>query len=377
MLPPDRKPRLFDAEGDMTKRWYIDFQIWDTDKQKYVRKQYTGMNKYRSLTERRRHSNAKLREITQLLLDGFTAGTTPAVNIGLPKNPTVLDAVKLVTERKLASGRKHENYPRLLRELTSFPPLANAALEHARPVNVLAFLDNLAARGMEPKTYNGYRDTLSAVFNYLLKLEAVNRNPVRGVDRRKVVASDMHQPYTEQQRQAIREEIARRDDEQLQLFISFVYYCFIRIGSELRLLQVRDLLPGTVRVPGSRAKNDQAEHVAIPRQLEALIQQYGLRSYPADFYVFTKGRKPGPVAVGKNWFAKRHRAILAAVGLDNGNYTMYGYKHTGAINLYLATKDIELVRRHCRHTHAGITATYLRKLGALHDGGAIDAMPDF
>jgi len=85
--------------------------------------------------------------------------------------------VQLATERKLASGRKHENYPRLMRELKRFHSLANAALEHVRPINVLAFLDNLAIRGMEPKTYNGYRDTLSAVFNYLLKLEAVNRNP--------------------------------------------------------------------------------------------------------------------------------------------------------------------------------------------------------
>jgi integrase len=377
VLPPDQKPRLFDADGDLSKRWYIDFKVWDTDKQQYVRKQDTSMNKYRTLTERRQQANRKLREITKLLAEGYTSGSTPAINIGLPRNPTLLDAVKLVTERKLASGRKHENYPRLMREVKLFPSLANAALEHVRPVNVLAFLDNLAARGMEPKTYNGYRDTLSAVFNYLLKLEAVSRNPVRGVDRRKVVASDEHQPYTDAQRQAVRDELAQRGDAQLQLFISFIYYCFVRIGSELRLLRVGDLLAHTVRVPGTRAKNDKAEHVAIPRQLAALIDGHALRSYPADFYVFTRGGQPGPVPVGKNWFAKRHRAVLEAVGLAGGNHSLYSYKHTGAINLYLATRDIELVRRHCRHQHAGITATYLRKLGAMHDGEQLNAMPDF
>ena len=64
-------------------------------------------------------------------------------------------------------------------------------------------------------------------------------------------------------------------------------------------------------------------------------------------------------------------------GIMDAAHTIYGYKHTGAINLYLATRDIELVRRHCRHAHAGITATYLRGLGALHDGDRLDAMPDF
>jgi hypothetical protein len=26
------EPRLFDGGGDITKRWYIDYRIWDTDK---------------------------------------------------------------------------------------------------------------------------------------------------------------------------------------------------------------------------------------------------------------------------------------------------------------------------------------------------------
>ncbi len=39
MYDPDHEPRLFDAGGDVTKRWYIDFRVWDTDKKAFVRKQ--------------------------------------------------------------------------------------------------------------------------------------------------------------------------------------------------------------------------------------------------------------------------------------------------------------------------------------------------
>ena len=83
MLTPDQKPRLFDADGDITKRWYIDFRIWDTDKGALMRKQFTGMNKYKTLADRRRVPKKKLAEITALLAVGYTAGETPAANIGL------------------------------------------------------------------------------------------------------------------------------------------------------------------------------------------------------------------------------------------------------------------------------------------------------
>lgn len=382
MLTPDRKPRLYDADGDMTKRWYIDFEIWDTDKGRLIRKQYTAMNKCRTLPDRRRASKKALAEITALVAAGYTAGDSPVASIGLdPNTATMLEAVALVEQHKRgrADGeRRAEDYGRLRRRLAEYPALGALPLRLVGPQQVLAFLTQQErTRDFGPTSWNSYRNTLSSVFNYLVKLEAITRNPVRGVETRKKVASDKHQPYTEAQRQRISGALLASGDVQLLLFISVVYYCFIRSGGELRLLRIGDIKAETIRVPGGTAKNSKAEHVAIPRQLETLITQHGLREYPADWYVFTQHEKPGPAPVGKNWFARRHRALLESLGLTSRNLTVYGYKHTGAINLYLATKDIELVRRHCRHAHAGITATYLRAIGALHDGAAVDAMPDF
>ncbi len=156
-----------------------------------------------------------------------------------------------------------------------------------------------------------------------------------------------------------------------------IYYCFIRSGEELRLLRVGDLLAETVRVPGGRAKNRKAEHIALPPQMRAILDGLGLRAYPPTDYVFTRERRPGAEPVGPNYFARKYAPVLRAVGLNGQNLSIYSYKHIGAINLYLASRDIELVRRHCRHAHAGITAPYLRALGAIHDGGRLDIMPDF
>lgn len=62
---PSMEPRLFDG-GDITKRWYIDYRIWDTGKGQFVRKQYTGMNKYPTKTQRMKVAKQKLP-----LLDGL------------------------------------------------------------------------------------------------------------------------------------------------------------------------------------------------------------------------------------------------------------------------------------------------------------------
>jgi integrase len=51
----------------------------------------------------------------------------------------------------------------------------------------------------------------------------------------------------------------------------------------------------------------------------------------------------------------------------NPNFTPYGIKHTGAIGLYLATKDPAVVQSQCRHQKLETTLKYLRDLGIFID----------
>ena len=381
MYDPDYKPRLYDANGDVTKRWYIDFRVWDTDQGCFVRKQYTGMNKYRTLSQRRRAAKQKLNEITALVAAGYTAGKSAGATMGLdPHRATVLDAVKLVASVKAGTGRSGEQYGYLLNRLQEerYQSFAALPLRFLKTGHVLDFLERMRkTRGYGPQTHNGYRGTLAAVFNYLVQLEALPRNPISRMGTATVPQSDQHQPYTPAQRAIVQAEIEHRGDRQLLLFISFIYYCFIRSGEELRRLQIKDVLADTVRIPGGRAKNRKAEHVAIPRQLRAMLAPLNLAVYPANYYVFGENQQPGPVPVGTCLLRRHFNRVLRAVGLHGLGHTLYSFKHTGAISLYLATNDIELVRKHCRHSHAGITAIYLRKHGALHEGARLDAMPDF
>ena len=99
--------------------------------------------------------------------------------------------------------------------------------------------------------------------------------------------------------------------------------------------------------------------------LEKLIQEYKLRELPPDYYVFSNNGQSGQKLVGGRYFYRKHIKLLQELKLDKYNYTLHGYKHTGAITLYEQTKDILAGKNHCRHTSSAQTDTYLRKYGAM------------
>jgi hypothetical protein len=400
---PDFTPKLFDAGGDLSKRWYIDYRIWDTDKRAFVRKQYTGMNKYKSLRARRKISNEKLEEIRELISQGYTAGKAKvslkpydirrlslreALDYFLNnKNGSDTNGnAFILNEKHNPSGsisantfKPYKNYRNQLLEWLESQGLQGIGLMQLDVPTANAFFDFLSRKKeLTKKSHNNYLGFFRSVYTFYAKREenVVIRNPFLNIDKKKVAKSRKHVAYTNAQLETIRKKVLDKGDKQLYLFIHFIYYTFVRPGLELRLMQVKDIRERTVYIPPERAKNDEGEHVEIAPGLEKLIQQHQLRNYPSNYYIFTSKGKPGETPVGKNYFYKRHSKILRELGLTDREYTIYGYKHTGAINLYRITKDIKLVQRHCRHAMSKQTDEYLRDLGEITslDGSGL---PDF
>ncbi|PSR53933.1 hypothetical protein AHMF7605_10585 [Adhaeribacter arboris] len=232
--------------------------------------------------------------------------------------------------------------------------------------------------GVSNKTFNNYLTYFITFYNFFIdrSLLPVNQNPLARFSK-KNTESNQHTPFTNKQIQLIKQRMLDTKAYQLLTFVQFLYYTFARPGKEVRLLQVKDLRAKTIFFPSSRAKNATGDHVAIPPELEIIIQENNYREYPPHYYIFTLKGKPGPTPVGINYFSKQHRNILLAVGITEPEYDMYGYKHTGNINLYHATKDIKAVQRQNRHKTSAQTDTYLRKLGLLMDEDPIINFPKF
>ena len=68
---PFKKAHLNDCDGDITKRWYIVFYAFDVQLQKLVRKRFYEVNDYPTEIDRRNYARRMIREINQLLKDGY------------------------------------------------------------------------------------------------------------------------------------------------------------------------------------------------------------------------------------------------------------------------------------------------------------------
>lgn len=142
-----------------------------------------------------------------------------------------------------------------------------------------------------------------------------------------------------------------------------------------------DLQRRRIRISAENSKTDIENFVGLADRFIEIIKESGILNYPENFYVFNNtpyhipGQKikhdhrPGLIAPGEGYFYKRIVKYIKSEGLRdiNPNFTPYAIKHTGAISLYLATKDVKIVQTQCRHENMEPTLKYLRDLGLFTD----------
>jgi integrase len=144
-------------------------------------------------------------------------------------------------------------------------------------------------------------------------------------------------------------------------FVQFVYYCFIRPNSELRLLQVMHLMldDQNIYIPGDISKNNKSQYVAIPECFLPELRVY--EDQPPNAYLF-----PSTVAEGEpvsyNYMYYHHSKFLKRAGFPKG-YTLYSWKHTGAVHAAQAGVSLKDLQIQMRHHSLDQTDQYLRQMG--------------
>lgn len=155
-------------------------------------------------------------------------------------------------------------------------------------------------------------------------------------------------------------ETIRDNNDDLWLFVQFMFYTFIR-PKELRGLKVGDVLldEGEIRVPAAISKNKKTQFVAIPDIFMSKLDF--LKDLPPGHFIFP-GRDDGK-ALSKNTMYRRHRKILEHLEFGS-EYSLYSWKHTGAITLFRKGVSIKEIQMQMRHHSLDQTDQYLRQLGA-------------
>lgn len=211
-------------------------------------------------------------------------------------------------------------------------------------------------RQLHPTTYNKYLEQVGKVFREIdLPGDLLDGlEPLR--------AKSVPDRYYQKQQKSRLKRLISKEDPELWLFIQFIYYTFIRPNSELRLLQVMHLMldEGKIFIPGTISKNRDSEYVAIPPVfLPAVRAQYEY-SAAADFLFPSRVVDDAPVSYN-NMYA-RHRKYLKRLRFPNG-YTLYSWKHTGAVAAIQAGVSVKDLQLQMRHKSLDQTDQYLRQMG--------------
>ena len=153
------------------------------------------------------------------------------------------------------------------------------------------------------------------------------------------------------------------NDPEMWLFVQFMYYCFIRPG-ELRLLTVGaiDLDEGTILIDAKISKNKKSEYVIIPPAFLQYLADTGITDCKHSDYVFSPGSHPGTEPYSKDVFNRRHKVVTKKFGY-NVRYTLYSWKHTGAVDAIRAGVKIKELQLQLRHKDLQTTDIYLRSIG--------------
>lgn len=385
-----RKARLIHpVDFNLKEDWYILFYTTDAFNEKLIRKRLykQELKEIDSAKLRVKYAEQVIQEINELLLDDWHTETTQAPPPILKfdfRHFTVLQAIEYVGKMKVdIDGVKPKTYKEYISTKTTVEDFhineklpQDYLLRNVNEVYVRKYFDYLKqVRGTANKTYNARRTILHSVFAALLKRDPKlfhGINLIAGIRLLKT-PTKKHAPYTDEQMVLIQKAIKKSKDPHLLFFINMMYYTLSR-PEELRNLRIGDIQWSERKIlfRSEISKTSIEQYVGINESLAEVIKESGILVYPGTYFVFsntTPDRKPGQKRVSINYFYKRIKPIIKALGFyrSNPNYTLYSFKHTGAIALYKATKDIKLVQSQCRHQSIEQTNNYLRDLGAIDD----------
>lgn len=375
---PYKLASLSDAKGDLKKRWHVSFYVWHKHEGKLIRKRIFISSTLKSKAARYREADKIIREINRLLQSGYIIGEKPHPQRSVPtKIMSFLDAFIWVQQTRKGEIRD--------KSLQTFDTVITNLREYVQEKKLVNFPVHLVdrdmcedfmtwvkiKRGIANNTYNNYLSFLKGYFSYLVDKGRLLVNPAENLKTLRKT-EPINAALPPKVRKLLMEAYIHKDPG-LAVFAQYIFYTFIR-PTELRKLRVENVLSETIFIPGHISKNRKSEHVLISPGLEKLIQELGVRDYPPSYYLIGLTGKPSSKMVAVNTFSHSHVRIRRQLALDE-MYKLYCWKHTGVVEMYKATKDLEFVSRHCRHSSLDMTKKYLRGLGLMIDYKIMDQLP--
>jgi len=383
-------PKLKNANGNICGDWYVEFSLRVHETGKMERKRiYDGFKDLLTYEEKMEHGESLVREYTEKIKRGdistqklieyedelmFDTNTFKSRKRLCKENTFRVLASDFVRyKRSEVSNKSMQSYKSKLRTFENYLEKHNLHDKQISTIDnnfFIDFLKDLAENDdLSRLTIEKYQQIMHSFFMYAIQVRKVKMdNPTLNVPRLGKVVDESAPGLSPLIRRALQRKI-EKVDPQLWLGCAIQYYTAIRPGTEMRLIQLKNINmeARTITIRNYLAKNARTETVDIPSQLYTLFLEWNFENYDQDLYLFGKDGVPGTDPIGKNSLRMRFNKFRDELNLSK-EIKFYSWKHSGASELKDAGANMYEIQRHFRHKSVTTTEQYWRKrLGGTKD----------
>jgi integrase len=351
-------PKIYNANGDLSKRWYVYFSFRnpETGKLERMKNIYGKSNIYKTKEDRLTALAIYRRKLLMILKEGFNpyqdniASYTNRKVKQVSSPEKIENAVPIVEQpkmtlkeafdfglklkEKLINSTTKKNYENRIKNFLKWleeqhPEVKNIDQLSKKSIN--SFLNDVLSR-TSSRTRNNARVDLSSILQELEDNDIIALNFIKKI---KVLKSipERNKTYTTEKQEEIFNYL-EDEDPLLLLYIKFISYNFLR-PIEVCRLNVGDLNL-TNRTVQFKAKNSPLKTKLIP---ELLINDLpDLSNLNKKLVLFT------PDGIGREWetdinnrrdyFTKRFKTVVKDHFNLGADYGLYSFRHTYITKLY-------------------------------------------
>lgn len=362
------KPSI--AGKRMSQKWYVYF-YYNLNGKRLQFKEYSGLNnKSDGLAQRKQRAVIMCDLLHQKLQERTFNITTGQFENTAAESDTVAELISeyLVLIQLKVTKETYRNYTTLLTQFRNF--VSGQTLRQINKQTVRAFFKNLQVK---PQSKRSYRTYLSVFFNWLIETKkAPISNPVLGLKIEPNLPTERHRVYSKEEVKRILSYCDSRNDKILKTVIYMVYGAQIRLSELLRIkIGYFQLNNNKIMMPKGTSKiKTKSRTVLIDEPIKEYLLGLGIKYNDpeiSDMYFIGKNKLySGNQFVGQNPMSKhtidaRFKELKRILGIEI-NKTLYGFKHTGNVNLII--NGAELLELMFKNGHSKIsqTETYARQL---------------
>lgn len=330
------KPKIYNAGGDLSKRWYVYFSFRNPATLKLERQTpiYAGVNQFDTKYERTKAINVLRDAVEGILKSGKYNPFEDDIDVSSETPTTIPQAFKLVLGLK-STINSYSDFKSRLGQFEAWLVANGFKNRYITSVNkktVINYLNSVEKKS-SARNRNNTRIAISTFFTVLVDNMIVPENFVKEIN---VLESrpERNKTFSTKQEKDILEHL-QKTNKDLLFFINFISYNFLR-PIEVCRLKVKDLNTED-KLLYVRAKNKLVKTKLIP---DIMLQELpDWSKYPADAFIFNR------YGIGNEWnttekarreyYTDLFKEVKENFGLGK-DFGLYSFRHTAITKLYRA-----------------------------------------